>query len=176
MKALGWVIAVLVVIAAAILITNARSVPSSEQTNVTTVVPSGTPVSHPQSVSTSTSPSPAATKPAITKLSPESGKAGTTIVITGAGFDPASNMILFGTGNGRTHPDGSPDNRIADTASKDGTTLTFTVPSSGPSGILCDAKNNCIAIAALLLQPGTYPVQVTNGNGTSNTVEFTLTK
>jgi len=85
-------------------------------------------------------------------------------------------MILFGNSYGRVHLDGSPDNRISDVGSSEGNTLTFNVPNSGPSGILCSSpSNHCIGITAMLLQPKKYTVQVKNKNGTSNIIEFTLT-
>src|SRR5581483_8299212 len=105
-------------------------------------------------------------KPQINSLNPSSGSAGTEVTISGLNFDRNSNQITFGSSNGRHHPDGSADNK----------TLTFTVPASGPSGILCSSARSCIGISALRLTSGTYPVSVINKNGTSNVVQFSLTE
>ncbi|HZS42898.1 MAG TPA: IPT/TIG domain-containing protein [Candidatus Paceibacterota bacterium] len=115
-------------------------------------------------------------KPQINSLNPSSGSAGTEVTISGLNFDRNSNQITFGSSNGRHHPDGSADNVIANVGSADGKTLTFTVPASGPSGILCSSAGSCIGISALRLTSGTYPVSVINKNGTSNVVQFSLTE
>lgn len=110
----------------------------------------------------------------ISRLKPSAAKAGTTVTITGTGFTATGNQIMFGDPTGRHHIDGSADNVISTANSSDGKSLSFTVPASGPSGVLCDAQNHCIAISAILRQPGNYKVSVSNKNGTSNVVEFTL--
>src|SRR5581483_9070995 len=114
--------------------------------------------------------------PTITNIVPSSGPAGTLITIHGTGFAASSNFILFGDTNGRHHLDGSPDNSHANAPSPDGKTLTFQVPNTGPSGILCDGSNHCVGISAILLSAGSYKVEVQNANGTSNAVIFNLTQ
>ncbi len=115
-------------------------------------------------------------KPQITSLKPSSGNAGTEVTITGLNFDRRSNQITFGTSGGRHHKDGSADNVISTSGSTNGKTLTFIVPASGPSGILCSDAGACVGITAIRLTPGTYSVSVINKNGTSNIVQFTLTQ
>lgn len=114
--------------------------------------------------------------PKITSITPMTGPTGASVTLHGTGFDKSSNLVLFGNSNGRHHPDGSPDNSRGSIGSADGKSLTFQVPNSGPSGILCDSSNHCVGIAAMLLVPGSYKVAVKNANGTSNVVSFAITK
>jgi len=120
------------------------------------------------------SPQPAPAKPEITALTPDSGQVNSTVKISGSGFTLTGNQIMFGPANGLHRRDGSAANVITQAQSTDGKTLTFTVPAQGPSGILCDANEHCIAVAAILLRPGTFPVAVKNANGTSNAAVFTI--
>lgn len=113
--------------------------------------------------------------PKITALSPTAAIVGSTITITGSGFSPTKNYVLFGTSADRSHPDGSPDNSIVTAGSPDGKTLSFTVPSAGPSGMLCDSNGHCIGVSAIRITPGQYPVSVRNQYGTSDVVVFTVT-
>jgi hypothetical protein len=127
----------------------------------------------------STTPTPVTTAtppPTIISFAPSAGSPGTTVTINGTNFDPTTNYITFGATADRHHTDGTPDNQIATVASSNGTSLSFTVPSSGPSGVLCDAGNNCVAISSVLLSPGNYPVTVRTKSGTSNTELFVLVK
>lgn len=110
----------------------------------------------------------------ITALTPSTAAVGTTISISGSGFTPTGNQILFGDMSGRHHPDGSADNVIATVASPDGKKILFTVPATGPSGILCDAQNHCVGISAIKRLPGTYNVVVRNKNGISNVRVLTV--
>jgi hypothetical protein len=95
------------------------------------------------------------TKLRISTLSPASGTEGTLVTITGNGFSPTSNMIYFG-------------GTLEAIASSNGTAITFTISPCpySPSGRICPAH--------LLAGPGN--VYVTNGNGTSNTLIFTVTQ
>lgn len=114
--------------------------------------------------------------PHIAFFAPAAGTVGTTVMIQGTGFDKTTNYILFGTSNDRHRADGTPDNQIAVLPSPDGKTITFTVPASGPSGILCDSNNHCVAISAIATVPGNYPVQVRTKNGLSNIDLFVVAK
>ncbi len=96
------------------------------------------------------------------------------MTIKGTNFDRTTNYITFGTSGGRHRADGTADNVIAVVGSADGKTLVFTVPTSGPSGILCDANKSCIAVSAMRVTPGVYPVSVKNKNGTSNIESYTV--
>jgi hypothetical protein len=107
-------------------------------------------------------------------ISPTSGPVGTKVTITGQGFTPTGNLLIFGDPGTRFHPDHSAENIIGNLNSANGTTLTFTVPTSNPSGSLCDSNNNCVMIAATRRLPGDYNVSITNSNGTSNITPFTI--
>ena len=135
-----------------------------------------------QSATTSPSSTPSGIRPPpvtqvslkIFKLSPSAGPVGTTVTVTGQGFTKTGNQIYFGQGMGRHRPDGTQDNMIATVDSPGGTTLTFIIPQTGPSGILCDSQNRCIAVTAIRRLPGTYQMAIENKNGASNTVTFTI--
>ena len=110
----------------------------------------------------------------LTRLTPDAGPIGTHVTVTGGGFTAQNNVIKFGPATNLHHPDGTPANSIAEASSTDGTTLTFDVPSSLTSGIVCDTANHCIGIAAGRLQSGAYPVSVVTANGASNALVFTV--
>lgn len=110
----------------------------------------------------------------ISYLSPTVGVPGTLVTIKGSGFDKKTNYVMFGTSIGRHHVNGTADNVIATVGSNDGTTLTFLVPNMGPSGLLCDLNNQCVATSAVILHAGIYPISVQTKNDISNSVLFTL--
>jgi plastocyanin len=113
--------------------------------------------------------------PKITKFEPAAATVGTTVTIIGTGFDSKINYITFGTYAGRHHQDGTAGNVIATQGSADGKTLTFVVPASSASGLLCDSTNHCIGVSAMRITPGNYPVTIQNKNGTSAVDTFTVT-
>lgn len=88
------------------------------------------------------------------------GAVGSTATVHGSGFTATNNTINFGAG------------AIQNISSSDGATLTFTVPSA--VGAACNPGTAC-PMYAIFITPGTYNVSVTNANGTSNTVSFTVT-
>lgn len=104
--------------------------------------------------------------PAISALSPVSAAVGTQVTITGSGFTSTGNKIKFGDLNTELNPSYSLN------STNNGTTLTFTVPTS--RYYACSAGNPPCLVAQYLTPPGVYPVSVTNANGTSNTVNFTV--
>ncbi len=93
-------------------------------------------------------------------LAPYSGSVGRQVVITGSGFTSTENTIHFGAGV------------IPYLISQDHTTLVFTVPSSLDP--LCFFSNPRCLMASQMVQPGMYPVSVSNANGTSNALNFTV--
>lgn len=97
--------------------------------------------------------------PAISSISPAQGATGTVVTLYGNGF-ANSNIVHFAIGG---------IGPIA--AGNNGTTLTFTVPSS--IGPYCKPDQAC-ALYLELLNAGTYPVSVENANGISNAVSFTI--
>lgn len=103
-------------------------------------------------------------QPTINYLQPNSGTIDASVTIIGSGFTPTGNRIKFGNLGIENNPSYSLN-------SYDGKTIVFTVPSS--NYFTCLAYG-CM-IAQQLTQPGNYEVSVTNGNGTSNQVPFTVT-
>lgn len=98
----------------------------------------------------------------IVSLSPLSGAVGTQVTITGKGFTATKNNIHFGVGG------------IASVNSADGTHLTVQVPQSvGPCDFIGAYSQECAA-PEQLITPGSYPVSVSNINGTSNSLSFVV--
>ena len=104
--------------------------------------------------------------PSITVLSPSSGVIGTQVTITGTGFTATGNKLSFGALGVENSPN-------YNNLSSNGTTITFTVPYS--NYFACWDLTPACMIAATMISPGTYPVSITNANGTSNAVNFTVT-
>ena len=96
--------------------------------------------------------------PVITDIVPTSGPVGPDYpiqaTIRGQGFTPTGNVVNFGPV------------RLRELPSIDGTAITIGVPKQISSGG---------EVPPLVLLPGEYPVTVTNADGTSNPVTFTLT-
>ncbi len=93
----------------------------------------------------------ATSAPTITSLSPSSGPVGTEIFINGANFTPTNNTVYFGTHNfGST--------RGSDNG---GTRLLVEIPSVWSDGTVS--------------APGLYRVAVSNANGISSDIGFTVT-
>ena len=98
--------------------------------------------------------------PVITDIVPASGPAGPAYpiqaTIRGTGFTPTGNVVNFGPVRLRELP-----------SSDGGTTITFGVPKQMRSGG---------EVPPIVLPTGEYLVTVTNADGTSNAVTFTLTR
>lgn len=94
--------------------------------------------------------------PSISYISPNMGIYGTVVTVTGSGFTRYNNSINYA---GRV-------GAVVGVESTNGTTLQFTIPATPcPNGASC---------AQMIMQPGTYPISVSNQNGTSNSVNFVL--
>lgn len=117
----------------------------------------------------------ATTHTSLESMSPMSGPIGTTVTLTGKFFSN-NNIIHFG--NGAIGPVGI-DSSIAVACTTDPSciggirqTIHFTVPDSiSPycaPGMMC-------AMYMQLVTPGAYTVYVTNENGTTNSMTFTVT-
>ncbi len=104
--------------------------------------------------------------PSISSITPTSALVGTTVTITGTGFTPTGNRIKFGDLGSENNPSYSIN-------SSNGTTLTFTVPTS--NYLACWSSNPACLAPATLTQPGPYQVSVINTNGTSSSRTFTVT-
>lgn len=102
-------------------------------------------------------PPPPTHAPAISQITPPSGAIGSKITLVGVDFTPAENTINFGR----------VVNAVINLPSLDGTMLSFVIPPQ-----LCNQLSG-IALCPLLM-PNTYTVSVTNANGTSNAMKFTV--
>jgi|GEM_PF-5328428 len=102
----------------------------------------------------------------ISSLSPISGTVGAKVKIYGSGFTSTGNKITFGNL-------GVQNSSAYNLNSSDGKTITFPVPTS--NYFSCWDTNPSCGVPASLTQPGIYAVSVTNKNGTSNSVNFTVT-
>ena len=93
----------------------------------------------------------------LSYLSPTTGRVGTQVMLQGSGFSTYDNVVHFGIGGQRNVP------------SYNGTTIYYTIPYNisicdlvGPG---CTAPTNSVT-------PGSYPIYVTNSQGTSQTLQF----
>ena len=141
-----------------------------EQIQVTEQIPPGE-ISHTEVYSKNLTGS----QPVVISIDPNVGTTGTKIVIKGKGFTTKNNNIVF-----RLKPVDSSENfklGFEDgIESNDGETIEFTLPNSlGACAYIPGYNTRCPEIG-LLLNPGTtYPVFIVNINGTSNSVNFTMT-
>jgi peptidoglycan hydrolase-like protein with peptidoglycan-binding domain len=109
----------------------------------------------------------------IASITPSVSPVGTTVTISGNGFTSfGSNTIHFGAGVvSGVSPATVSCQYPSFAACYDTHNLTFTIPSSVAPycapGMMC-------AMYMQLITPGNYPVYVTNANGTSNTLNFTV--
>ncbi|RJQ28452.1 hypothetical protein C4571_03715 [Candidatus Parcubacteria bacterium] len=94
--------------------------------------------------------------PAITRITPGTGPIGTEIVLMGSGFTPQGNSINFGTAQ----------RLISNLSSADGKTLLFIIPAT-----LCISGTVCPDV---VLSQGNYDVSVSNKNGLSNAISFSV--
>ncbi len=95
----------------------------------------------------------------LSYLSPSYGHVGTQVVLHGSGFSTFDNTVHFGVGGMRNVP------------SQNGTTIYYTIPYSVSP---CDV-NTYITVCTQYIQqvtPGSYPIHVTNSQGTSQTLQF----
>ena len=117
----------------------------------------------------------------ITSLNPESGPVGTPVTLTGTGFStdlaypscpptpntPCPRIGVAGNNTVRFGPA-----TLSNVISRDGKTLTFQVP--GEYMPPCPVGMACARVISSV-RPGTYDVFVSNANGVSNSVSFTVT-
>lgn len=94
-------------------------------------------------------------------VAPGSVVFGDTITVTGSRFSATGNALKISSGY------------ISQTGTSDGTTLRFTISQS--IGVCPPTSEACITLA-LILQPGTYNVNVVNANGSSNAGALTIAK
>jgi hypothetical protein len=121
---------------------------------------------------------PAIAPPTITSLSPSSGPVGTKVQIFGSGFltqapGCTNNTALSCTTGGSLNTIYFNGMGIAQ--------VSYNTTSGEVDFVIPNSLNNCPAGAQCFvgpteITPGTYPVYVTNANGTSNTVYFSVTQ
>ncbi len=98
----------------------------------------------------------------IYSISPTSGVVGSTVTLYGSGFTN-DNTILFGGG------------AVPHVYAQNSAMLTFTVPSTlAPACTFSNPPCMMQQVPVMLTQPGNYPVSVSNQNGTSNSLNFTV--
>ncbi len=118
--------------------------------------------------------------PAITAIQPDAGTIGTKVVITGTGFTAKDNNVAF-----RLYPEDSNNSfkvgYINYLKSYDGKTIEFVIPEL--LGACAFPLPETIPVTGcpmigLLFKPGTqtYPLFIVNQNGTSNSVNFTVSR
>lgn len=117
--------------------------------------------------------------PRITLIDPQSGPVGTQVTLTGTGFTP----VKSGGCEGNTYPYACDPYLVGtntinfgpvkiENVTSGGKTITFTVPDSYMPP--CPAGMGCVQVMSQI-KPGAYNVSVSNANGTSNNVLFTVT-
>ncbi|VVB84642.1 Uncharacterised protein [uncultured archaeon] len=124
-----------------------------------------------------------ATKPTITSIQPDFGTIGTKVVITGAGFTARDNNVAFRLSPEDIFSVGFKVGYINNLVSSNSKTIEFAVPEVLGACAFPLPKNEggptivCPAIG-ILFKPGThtYPVFVVNQNGTSNSINFTVSR
>ncbi|MEO6536764.1 MAG: hypothetical protein ABIT47_03635 [Candidatus Paceibacterota bacterium] len=133
---------------------------TSTTTTITATTTTTTVTTPPAKTPIVVSPTPVTKKLSITSITPTSGTAGTIVTLYGTGFNSTSQVVI---GNG-----GISNVQV----NKSGTILTFTMPDS--LGAYCLPEEPC-PMYLMMLQPGTYTLNVRNANGmNSNGVSYTL--
>lgn len=99
----------------------------------------------------------------LNNISPTSGRVGTQIQLNGSGFTSYENTVHFGVGGTQHLP------------SYNGTTIYYTVPQYVSPCDVITAGQYC-ATYAQQVTPGAYQIYVTNANGTTNQLTFTVTQ
>jgi hypothetical protein len=99
--------------------------------------------------------------PIITSISPQAGKVGTKIIITGSGFDTTKNALHFGNGTS-----------LGISSTNNGTTITYIVPKYIGT---CPIYAPLCPGAFILIQPNPYGIYIQNSAGNSNGATFTVT-
>lgn len=98
----------------------------------------------------------------LSSVTPTTGRIGQQVVLQGSGFTTLNNTIHFGNG-GQQYA-----------VSNNGTHIYYTIPAYLSA---CDINSTYVCtMQAQLVTPGTYPLYVTNSNGTTQTLYFTVTQ
>lgn len=113
----------------------------------------------------------------ISGISPDSGPVGAQVTLKGYGFTATDNTVNFGSGAITGLSAQFPATDMSANSQSDlrvgYSIITFAVPDAiSPA---CLSLNPPCAIMTKITAPDTYAVSVTNSNGTSNAVKFTVT-
>jgi len=108
--------------------------------------------------------------PIIYSLSPTYGLVGTQVTISGTGFGNNSCTTYYCSNGNTTNTVNFGGTVIPNVYSYNGTSLTFTVPSNLNT---CYSGQYCTQVY-VPVNPGVYPISVSNANGVSNSVSFTV--
>ncbi|MBU1043639.1 MAG: hypothetical protein KJ915_04485 [Candidatus Omnitrophica bacterium] len=113
--------------------------------------------------------------PFISSISTSSGRVGNQVTIYGRGFNNnvCNTYSCLNNNNFSSSTINFGMSIIPSTYSTDGTSLTFTIPSYTNSA--CLYSTPACVIPQYQIIPGTYPIFITNTNGISNTVNFSVT-
>jgi hypothetical protein len=104
--------------------------------------------------------------PTITSVTPSSGAQGGSFTITGSNFTSTGNTItLLAISAGSSGMTATAYSVNSPQTSADGNTIQFTLTSCPPTAPLCPG---------VAIREGTYSLSVSNANGSSNTVTFTV--
>ena len=102
----------------------------------------------------------------LASVSPSSGRVGTGVILYGTGFTAYDNTIYFGIGGMRNLQ-----------SFNNGTMIYYTIPSYVSPCDLVSPSNTCLATAYTQpIAPGTYQIRVSNANGSSQYLNFTVTQ
>lgn len=93
----------------------------------------------------------------LSYLTPMSGRVGTQVLLQGSGFSALDNTVHFGIGGTQHVP------------SQNSMTIYYTIPYAISP---CDLVGPGCAAPTSLVAPGSYPIYVTNNQGTSQTLQF----
>ena len=113
------------------------------------------------SIPVSAAGSPQQQPPILSSISPSSGTVGTAVIIHGAGFTETDNTVNFGIGGTKNISSG------------DGTIIKYTIPAAMS---VCDLLGRACRAATMPVNPGRYELSVSNANGRTRPLSFTVTK
>jgi hypothetical protein len=103
-------------------------------------------------------------QPYLSSISPNSARVGTQVTLYGSGFSSYGNTVHFGNGG-----------TMSLSSFSNGTMLYYTIPYTVSACDITSGYGIACPMYAQQITPGTYPVYVSNANGQSSTIYFTVT-
>jgi hypothetical protein len=98
---------------------------------------------------------------ALNSISPSSDTVGSQVILYGSGFSAYGNTVHFSYGGSVNVPSIS-----------NGTAIHFTIPEYISP---CDTLYSACSFSPISVTQGTYPISVTNGSNTTQTINFSVT-